>query len=160
MGRKNKNKSRIIPEQNRRICGSICLCQMIMVFSCVSIVYLSVAIYMPSYKLVLCWNQLCHLGKSFNVIFLFCVLKSISIRLRDRTSYVSNSGYDNGQYILQLGIVRWVVSYEDQWFLPANTCHYTPERYRYSVRELYSYFDHIVSPGMEYISYYLLILVE
>lgn len=48
MGR--KDKPRIIPEQDRRICGSICLCQLTIVLSCVAIVYLSVAIYMPSYK--------------------------------------------------------------------------------------------------------------
>lgn len=48
MGR--KNKPRLIPEQDKRICGSICLCQLTIVLSCVSIVYLSVAIYLPSYK--------------------------------------------------------------------------------------------------------------
>ncbi|GAB0094783.1 ATPase, V0 complex, subunit e1/e2 [Sergentomyia squamirostris] len=45
-----KYKQRMIPEQDRRICGSICLCQLTIVLSCVAIVYLSVAIYMPSYK--------------------------------------------------------------------------------------------------------------
>lgn len=49
MGRR-KNKPRLIPEQDKRICGSICLCQLTIVLSCVSIVYLSVAIYLPSYK--------------------------------------------------------------------------------------------------------------
>ncbi|XP_031626125.1 uncharacterized protein LOC116342590 [Contarinia nasturtii] len=51
MGKKRrKNQPRLIPEQDKRICGSICLCQLTIVLSCVSIVYLSVAIYMPTYK--------------------------------------------------------------------------------------------------------------
>ncbi|XP_076658051.1 tipE homolog 4 phospholipid transfer protein isoform X1 [Halictus rubicundus] len=48
MGRKHKR--RLIPEQDRRICGSICLCQFTIVISCVALVYLSVAIYMPSHR--------------------------------------------------------------------------------------------------------------
>ncbi|XP_015523126.2 uncharacterized protein LOC107226729 [Neodiprion lecontei] len=48
MGR--KYKPRLIPEQDRRICGSICLCQFTIVISCVALVYLSVAIYMPSHR--------------------------------------------------------------------------------------------------------------
>ncbi|KAK0096352.1 hypothetical protein PV326_005700 [Microctonus aethiopoides] len=48
MGR--KYKPRLIPEQDRRICGSICFCQFTIVISCVALVYLSVAIYMPSYR--------------------------------------------------------------------------------------------------------------
>ncbi|XP_012280475.1 uncharacterized protein LOC105699768 [Orussus abietinus] len=48
MGR--KYKQRLIPEQDRRICGSICLCQFTIVISCVALVYLSVAIYMPSHR--------------------------------------------------------------------------------------------------------------
>ena len=51
MGRR-KDKPRIIPEQDTRICRAICLCQLTMVLSCVSIVYLSVAIYSPSLKYV------------------------------------------------------------------------------------------------------------
>ncbi|XP_037822995.1 uncharacterized protein LOC119611486 [Lucilia sericata] len=49
MGRR-KDKPRLIPEQDKRICRAICLCQLTMVLSCVSIVYLSVAIYAPSFK--------------------------------------------------------------------------------------------------------------
>uniref|UniRef100_A0A1B0FH20 Uncharacterized protein n=1 Tax=Glossina morsitans morsitans TaxID=37546 RepID=A0A1B0FH20_GLOMM len=49
MGR-HKDKPRMIPEQDKRICRAICLCQLTMVLSCVSIVYLSVAIYSPSLK--------------------------------------------------------------------------------------------------------------
>ncbi|XP_013106045.1 uncharacterized protein LOC106086067 [Stomoxys calcitrans] len=49
MGRR-KDKPRLIPEQDKRICRAICLCQLTMVLSCVSIVYLSVAIYSPSFK--------------------------------------------------------------------------------------------------------------
>ncbi|XP_055911841.1 uncharacterized protein LOC129945905 [Eupeodes corollae] len=49
MGRR-KNKPRLIPEQDKRICGSICFCQLTMVLSCVSIVYLSVAVYSPSFQ--------------------------------------------------------------------------------------------------------------
>lgn len=45
-----KDKPRLIPEQDKRICGFICICQLTVVISCVAIVYLSVAIYMPSYK--------------------------------------------------------------------------------------------------------------
>lgn len=37
----------IIPPQDTRICGTICICQMTAVLSCVAIVYLTVAIYMP-----------------------------------------------------------------------------------------------------------------
>ncbi|XP_066592390.1 uncharacterized protein Teh4 [Prorops nasuta] len=48
MGRKHKR--RLVPEQDRRICGSICLCQFTIVISCVALVYLSVAIYMPSHR--------------------------------------------------------------------------------------------------------------
>ncbi|XP_069697787.1 uncharacterized protein Teh4 [Periplaneta americana] len=45
-----KYKPRIIPEQDRRICGSICFCQLTVVTSCVALVYLTVAIYIPSHK--------------------------------------------------------------------------------------------------------------
>ncbi|XP_053615475.1 uncharacterized protein Teh3 [Plodia interpunctella] len=37
----------IIPPQDQKICGTICICQMTAVLSCVAIVYLTVAIYMP-----------------------------------------------------------------------------------------------------------------
>lgn len=50
MGRRRKDKPRLIPEQDRRICGSICLCQLTIVLSCVSLVYLTVAVYMPSHR--------------------------------------------------------------------------------------------------------------
>ncbi|XP_075227602.1 tipE homolog 4 phospholipid transfer protein [Lycorma delicatula] len=50
MGRRRKDKPRLIPEQDRRICGSICLCQLTLVLSCVSMVYLAVAVYMPSHE--------------------------------------------------------------------------------------------------------------
>lgn len=40
----------MIPQQDKRICGSICFCQLIVVFSCVSLIYLTVAIYIPSYR--------------------------------------------------------------------------------------------------------------
>jgi hypothetical protein len=40
----------IIPPQNGKICGTICICQMTLVLSCVAIVYLTVAIYMPAHK--------------------------------------------------------------------------------------------------------------
>jgi len=48
--RRDKNKPRLIPEQDKKICGTICICQMTIVLSCVSFVYLSVAIYVPSHK--------------------------------------------------------------------------------------------------------------
>lgn len=50
MGRRNKCKARMIPRQDKRICGSICFCQLIVVFSSVSLIYLTVAIYIPSYR--------------------------------------------------------------------------------------------------------------
>ncbi|CAG9759793.1 unnamed protein product [Ceutorhynchus assimilis] len=50
MGRKNKCKPRMIPQQDKRICGCICFCQLVVVLSCVSLIYLTVAIYMPSYR--------------------------------------------------------------------------------------------------------------
>lgn len=37
----------VVPPQNTKICGTICMCQMTAVLSCVALVYLSVAIYMP-----------------------------------------------------------------------------------------------------------------
>jgi hypothetical protein len=40
----------MIPEQDRRICGSICFCQLTVVMSCVALVYLTVAIYIPSHR--------------------------------------------------------------------------------------------------------------
>ncbi|KAG8338735.1 uncharacterized protein LOC124360489 [Homalodisca vitripennis] len=40
----------IIPPQDNRICGTICMCQMTAVLSSVAIVYLTVAIYMPSMR--------------------------------------------------------------------------------------------------------------
>lgn len=48
MGR--KYKPRMIPEQDRRICGSICFCQLTVVASCVALVYLTVVIYLPSHR--------------------------------------------------------------------------------------------------------------
>lgn len=48
--RRDKSKPRVIPEQDKKICGTICICQMTMVLSCVSFVYLGVAIYFPSHK--------------------------------------------------------------------------------------------------------------
>jgi hypothetical protein len=40
----------IIPKQDTRICGTICVCQFLLVLSCVSIIYLTVAAYAPSIK--------------------------------------------------------------------------------------------------------------
>lgn len=40
----------LIPKQDKRICTTICICQMCLVFSCVAIVYLSVAVYMPTLR--------------------------------------------------------------------------------------------------------------
>ncbi|XP_054271867.1 uncharacterized protein LOC128992353 [Macrosteles quadrilineatus] len=50
MGRRRQDKPRLIPEQDKRICGFVCLCQLTIVLSCVSLVYLTVAVYMPSHK--------------------------------------------------------------------------------------------------------------
>lgn len=47
---RNKFKARLIPEQDKRICGGICLCQLTVVLSCVALVYLTVAIYIPAHK--------------------------------------------------------------------------------------------------------------
>ena len=54
MVQKNQKKHResVVPEQNRKICGTICLCQLTVVASFVSLVYLNVAIYVPGYKLL------------------------------------------------------------------------------------------------------------
>uniref|UniRef100_A0A6V7KJ94 Uncharacterized protein n=1 Tax=Bracon brevicornis TaxID=1563983 RepID=A0A6V7KJ94_9HYME len=38
----------VIPPQDNRICGTICICQMTAVLSSVALVYLTVAVYMPS----------------------------------------------------------------------------------------------------------------
>ncbi|XP_063238466.1 uncharacterized protein LOC134539987 [Bacillus rossius redtenbacheri] len=48
MGRKAKPLP--IPEQDRRLCRIICLCQLTLVLSGVALVYLTVAIYMPSHR--------------------------------------------------------------------------------------------------------------
>lgn len=45
-----KCKPRVIPEQDGRIIGTICMCQLTMVLSGVALVYLSVAVYAPSHK--------------------------------------------------------------------------------------------------------------
>ncbi|KAL1493212.1 hypothetical protein ABEB36_011309 [Hypothenemus hampei] len=50
MRRRNKCKPRIIPQQDKRICGCICFCQLVIVLSGVSLIYLTVAIYVPSYR--------------------------------------------------------------------------------------------------------------
>ncbi|XP_030762384.1 uncharacterized protein LOC115887177 [Sitophilus oryzae] len=50
MGRRNRCKPRMIPQQDKRICGCICFCQLVVVLSCVSLIYLTVAIYIPSYR--------------------------------------------------------------------------------------------------------------
>lgn len=50
MGKKPRCKPRMIPQQDKRICGCICFCQLVVVFSCVSLIYLTVAIYIPSYR--------------------------------------------------------------------------------------------------------------
>lgn len=52
MGKKKKvnPEDLIIPPQNQKICTTIFLCQMILVLSTVSVVYLTVAIYVPSTK--------------------------------------------------------------------------------------------------------------
>lgn len=51
-GRKKKHEPppKPIPEQDRHICGLICVCQLTFVLSSVSLVYLSVAIYLPGYR--------------------------------------------------------------------------------------------------------------
>lgn len=50
MGRRNKCKPRLIPQQDKRICGSICLCQLMVVASCVCLIYLTVVVYIPAYR--------------------------------------------------------------------------------------------------------------
>ncbi|XP_014242583.1 uncharacterized protein LOC106662779 [Cimex lectularius] len=49
MGKK-KVKEAVVPQQDKKICGSICLCQFTVVISCVAVIYLAVAVYMPSYR--------------------------------------------------------------------------------------------------------------
>lgn len=49
MGKKKvASEDLIVPPQDNRICGVICVCQMTLVLSSVALVYLTVAIYMPS----------------------------------------------------------------------------------------------------------------
>jgi hypothetical protein len=50
MGKKKEviEEEPIIPKQDNRICGVICICQMTLVLSSVAIVYLTVASYVPS----------------------------------------------------------------------------------------------------------------
>lgn len=48
--KKQEQETRLIPEQDGRICGTICLCQGVLVLSCVAIVYLTVAVYVPTWK--------------------------------------------------------------------------------------------------------------
>ncbi|KAK6631749.1 hypothetical protein RUM43_013813 [Polyplax serrata] len=51
MGRKKvPPEDLLIPPQDQRICGTICICQMTAVLSTVALVYLTVAIYVPSMK--------------------------------------------------------------------------------------------------------------
>jgi hypothetical protein len=52
MGKKKEvlKEDLIIPKQDNRICGVICICQMTFVLSLVAIVYLTVASYMPSIR--------------------------------------------------------------------------------------------------------------
>ncbi|XP_014209479.1 uncharacterized protein LOC106640092 [Copidosoma floridanum] len=48
MGKPVPPEDLLIPPQDNRICGTICICQMTAVLSSVALVYLTVAIYMPS----------------------------------------------------------------------------------------------------------------
>lgn len=49
MGKKKQvEEDLIVPPQDGRICGTICICQLTLILSTVAIVYLTVAIYMPS----------------------------------------------------------------------------------------------------------------
>ncbi|XP_059476854.1 uncharacterized protein LOC132197529 [Neocloeon triangulifer] len=50
MGKKVPVEDLVIPPQDTRICGTICICQMTAVLSSVALVYLTVAVYMPSYR--------------------------------------------------------------------------------------------------------------
>lgn len=50
MGKEIPPEELIIPPQDSKICGTICLCQMTAVLSSVALVYLTVAIYMPSLR--------------------------------------------------------------------------------------------------------------
>lgn len=54
MGKKKKIpvEELVVPPQNHRICGTICICQMTLVLSTVAIIYLTAAIYMPSSRAI------------------------------------------------------------------------------------------------------------
>lgn len=54
MGKKKKVpvEDLVVPPQNMKVCGTICICQMTLVLSSVALVYLSVAIYMPSSRAI------------------------------------------------------------------------------------------------------------
>jgi hypothetical protein len=52
MGKKKQitEEDLLIPPQDGKICGTICVCQMTLVLSCVAVVYLTVAVYVPAQK--------------------------------------------------------------------------------------------------------------
>jgi hypothetical protein len=50
MGKKTPPEDLVIPPQDSRICGTICVCQMTAVLSSVALVYLTVAIYLPAMR--------------------------------------------------------------------------------------------------------------
>lgn len=50
MGKKVPVEDLVVPPQNTKICGTICICQMTLVLSSVALVYLTVAVYAPSNK--------------------------------------------------------------------------------------------------------------
>lgn len=50
MGKPTPPEDLLIPPQDTKICGTICICQMTAVLSTVALVYLTVAIYVPSMK--------------------------------------------------------------------------------------------------------------
>lgn len=54
MGKKKKVavEDLVVPPQNMKVCGTICICQMTLVLSSVALVYLTVAIYMPSTRAI------------------------------------------------------------------------------------------------------------
>ncbi|KAL1131691.1 hypothetical protein AAG570_011304 [Ranatra chinensis] len=50
MGGRRGDKVPVVPAQDKRICGAICLCQLTLVLSSVALVYLIVAVYWPSHR--------------------------------------------------------------------------------------------------------------
>jgi hypothetical protein len=48
--KKKLEDARLIPEQDHFICGSICVCQMVLLLSCAAMIYLAVIVFAPAHR--------------------------------------------------------------------------------------------------------------